>query len=184
MRARGVTARATSLDYTPAPDSGAVRAARTDVVGAAYEKDPRLTASIIRGHERGDAVSVPIASEDDILTARQQARSLAVTLGFWTVEQTFIAIAISELALNILQYAGKGDIVLSGSEKQGTRGIVIVARDEGPGIADIALAMQEGYSTSGGPGLGLSGAKRLMDEFELVSSLGKGTTVTMKKWVR
>ena len=131
-----------------------------------------------------DEIRVSITSEDDILTARQQARSLAVRVGFWSVEQTFIAIAVSELALNILQYAGKGEIVLSASENPGTQGIDIVARDEGPGIADTELAMQEGYSTSNRPGLGLPGAKRLMDEFELVSEIGKGTTVTMKKWVR
>lgn len=131
-----------------------------------------------------DEIRVPITSEDDILTARQQARSLAVRVGFWSVEQTFIAIAVSELALNILQYAGKGEIVLSASENPGIQGIDIVARDEGPGIADTELAMQEGYSTNNRPGLGLPGAKRLMDEFELVSEIGKGTTVTMKKWVR
>lgn len=131
-----------------------------------------------------DEVHVPIASEDDVLTARQQARSLAVRVGFWSIEQTFVAIATSELALNILKYAGKGEIVLSAGEKPGSRGIIIVARDDGPGIADTELAMQEGYSTAGGPGLGLAAAKRLMDEFELVSEIGKGTTVTMKKWVR
>jgi serine/threonine-protein kinase RsbT len=131
-----------------------------------------------------DEIRVSITSEDDILTARQQARSLAVKLGFWSVEQTFIAIAVSELALNILQYAGKGEIILSTSENPATQGINIIARDEGPGIADTELAMQEGYSTSGRPGLGLPGVKRLMDEFELVSEIGKGTTVTRKKWVR
>lgn len=131
-----------------------------------------------------DDIRIPITSENDILTARQQARALAVKVGFWSVEQTFIAIAVSELALNILQYAGAGEIVLAQGEKLGSPGIIIIARDEGPGIANGELALQEGYSTSGGPGLGLSGAKRLMDEFELVSAAGKGTTVTMKKWVR
>jgi serine/threonine-protein kinase RsbT len=131
-----------------------------------------------------DEVRIPINSEDDILTARQQARSLALKVGFWSVEQTFIAIAVAELALNILQYAGTGEIVLNEGEKHGTQGVVIVARDTGPGIPNPDLALQEGYSTSGGPGLGLPGAKRLMDEFELVSEVGKGTTVTMKKWVR
>jgi serine/threonine-protein kinase RsbT len=131
-----------------------------------------------------DRIRVPIDSEAQILTARQQGRSLAAELGFWSVEQTFIAMAISEVALNIIQYAGKGEIILSAIQKEGNRGIAIMARDQGPGIPDIDLAMQEGYSTSGGAGLGLAGAKRLMDEFDIVSEAGKGTTVTMKKWLR
>lgn len=131
-----------------------------------------------------DGVRVPIASEADILAARQQGRLLATELGFWSVEQTFIAMAISEVALNIIQYARKGEIILNTAQKTGTRGIVIVAHDAGPGIPDVELAMQEGYSTSGGAGLGLAGAKRLMDEFDIVSEVGKGTTVTMKKWVQ
>ena len=131
-----------------------------------------------------DEIRIPIDSEAQILTARQRGRSLAAELGFWSVEQTFIAMAISEVALNIVQYAGKGEIILGTAQKDGTRGIVVVARDQGPGIPNPELAMQEGYSTSGGTGLGLPGAKRLMDEFEIVSEVGKGTTVTMKKWMR
>lgn len=131
-----------------------------------------------------DEVCVPITSEADILIARRQARSMAAKLGFWSVEQSFIAIAISEVALNIVQYAGKGEIILSTIEKNGTQGICIVARDEGPGIADVALALRDGYSTGDRPGLGLTGAKRLMDEFEITSGIGKGTTVKMTKWVR
>lgn len=131
-----------------------------------------------------DRIRVPIDSESQILIARQQARLLAAELGFWSVEQSFIAMAISEVALNILQYAGKGEVVLSKTQKNGGQGILIEARDDGPGIPDVELAMQEGYSTSGGAGLGLAGAKRLMDEFDIVSEVGKGTTVTMKKWVR
>lgn len=135
-------------------------------------------------HTEMDEIRIPITSEADILTARQQARALATRIGFWSIEQSFIAIAVSELAINILLYAGHGDIILHAADKAGSRGIVIVAQDQGPGIADTALAMLEGYSTANRPGLGLSGAKRLMDEFELVSSPGQGTTVTMKKWVR
>jgi serine/threonine-protein kinase RsbT len=129
-------------------------------------------------------IRVPINSEAEILVARQQGRLLAAEMGFWSVEQTFIAMAISEVALNIVQYAGKGEIFMEAAERNGTQGIVIVARDEGPGIPDVGLAMQEGYSSRGGAGLGLAGAKRLMDEFDIVSEVGKGTTVTMKKWVR
>lgn len=131
-----------------------------------------------------DSIRIPIDSEAQILTARREARSLAARLGFWSVEQSFIAMAISEVALNILQYAGKGEIVLDVIEKNDAKGILVLARDEGPGISDIELAMQEGYSTGGGAGLGLAGAKRLMDEFEIVSEVGKGTTVRMVKWVR
>jgi serine/threonine-protein kinase RsbT len=154
----------------------------TVIAGPTNEPAPALRSC--RDMSVADEVHVAIASEDDVLMARQQARTLAVALGFWSVEQTFIAIAVSELALNILQYAGRGDIVLSEGERRGARGIIIVARDEGPGIADTGLALEEGYSTSGRAGLGLAGAKRLMDEFELRSEPGKGTTVTMKKWVR
>lgn len=131
-----------------------------------------------------DGIRVPIDSEVQILTARREARSLAARLGFWSVEQSFIAMAISEAALNILQYAGTGEIILDVIEKNDTKGILVLARDEGPGISDIELAMQEGYSTGGGAGLGLAGAKRLMDEFDIVSEIGKGTTVRMVKWVR
>ncbi|GAB4353836.1 MAG: anti-sigma regulatory factor [Methylohalobius crimeensis] len=132
-----------------------------------------------------DEVHIPIASEADILTARREARSLAAKLGFWSVEKMFIAMAISEIAINIIQYAGKGEIILGNAVRgDGSQGISIIARDEGPGIENVELAMQEGYSTSGRPGLGLAGAKRLMDEFEITSEPGKGTTVTMKKWVR
>ena len=131
-----------------------------------------------------DGVSVPILAEGDILVARQKSRALAAELGFWSVEQTFIAMAISELALNIVQYAVQGEIQLSAAEKDGVRGIMIVARDQGPGIADVDRALQNGFSTSGRTGLGLAGARRLMDEFEISSEIGKGTTVTMKKWVR
>jgi serine/threonine-protein kinase RsbT len=126
---------------------------------------------------------VPIKHEADIVTARQQGRALASQLGFSSVEQTFIATAISEVARNIIVYARSGEIILSTGQGNGSKpGIVIVARDEGPGIPDVALAMQNGYSTANSLGLGLPGAKRMMDEFEIVSEVGKGTTITMKKW--
>ena len=132
----------------------------------------------------GDEVRIAIASEADILTARKLGREMAAKLGFWSVEKNFIVMAISEIALNMLQYAGGGEIILSITRRgDGTPGIQIVARDRGPGIADIDLALQEGYSSSGKPGLGLPGARRLMDEFEIFSEPGKGTTVIMKKWL-
>lgn len=131
-----------------------------------------------------DETSVPIRSDVDIVTARQAGRGLAARLGFSARDLTLIATAISEVARNILMYANQGEISLSTVEDGGRRGIVVVARDDGPGIPDVALALQDGYSTSRGLGLGLPGAKRLMDELEIVSTVGKGTVVRMKKWTR
>ena len=127
-------------------------------------------------------VLIRIACEADIVTARQSGRKLAADRGFSSTDQTLIATAISEVARNIIEYAQSGEIILSALDQLGRRGIKIVARDEGPGIADTELAMQDGYSTGNSLGLGLPGAKRLMNDFDLVSAPGKGTTVTMRKW--
>jgi len=127
---------------------------------------------------------IPISSDADIVIARQQGRALAEQLGFSGSELTIIATAISEVARNIVEYAKLGEITLSSLVDKDRRGIIIVARDEGPGIPDINKAMQDGYSTSGSLGLGLPGAKRLMDELEISSSVGQGTVVKMKKWKR
>ena len=131
-----------------------------------------------------DDVRVPIASDIDIVYARQKGRELASQLGFSSSELALIATAISELARNIVRYAGNGAIIIKFVERGEKRGVHIVATDEGPGIRNIALAMQDGYSTSDGLGLGLPGVRRLMDEFEVVSKNGEGTTVTIKKWLR
>jgi serine/threonine-protein kinase RsbT len=120
----------------------------------------------------------------DIVTARQKGRALAVATGFSSTDQTIIALAISEIARNIISYAQRGKITLARLDEGGRRGVVIVARDDGPGIPDIELAMRDGYSTANSLGVGLPGAKRVMDDFELVSALGRGTTITMKKWIR
>jgi serine/threonine-protein kinase RsbT len=129
---------------------------------------------------------VVIETDADIVVSRQAGRELAATLNFSSSDLTVIAAAISELARNIYKYAGKGEIRLSIAEGNGRRGIRIVAADNGPGIVDVDLAMQDGYSTSGSLGLGLPGVRRLMDEFELhTSTSGRtGTTVTMCKWAR
>lgn len=127
---------------------------------------------------------VPIDSDLDIVTARQRGRALAQQIGFSNSSLTLIATAISELARNILLYARTGSVSLGMVEVNGHKGIAVVARDEGPGIPDIARAMQVGYSTSGSLGLGLPGSKRLMDEFEVVSEVGRGTTITARKWLR
>jgi serine/threonine-protein kinase RsbT len=127
---------------------------------------------------------VEIRADADVLLARQKARELAKSLRFSGSEITLIATAISEVARNIVTYAKRGQIVLRLVSQGRRRGIRVVAQDEGPGIADIARAMEDGYSTSSSLGLGLPGSKRLMDDFDIVSALGKGTTVTMTKWER
>ena len=125
---------------------------------------------------------VPVRADADIVTARLRGRELAAPLGFSSSELTHIATAISELARNIVVYAQRGELIMQIVQKRGRSGIQIVARDEGPGIADVSRAMQDGYSSSGSLGLGLPGSRRLMDEFEIESTLGKGTRVTLKKW--
>lgn len=130
----------------------------------------------------GDEVRLPIASDTDLLNARQAGRDLAARVGFSSGDQTVIAAAISEIARNVLLYARVGEIVISTAGNGESSGVVIVARDNGPGIPDVEQAMLDGYSTSGGFGVGLPGARRLMDEFEIVSARQQGTTVTMKKW--
>ena len=125
---------------------------------------------------------VPIRVDSDIVTARQQGRTLASRVGFSSGEATLIATAISELSRNIVLYATQGEIIVASVENGVRRGVVVVARDKGPGIADVRRATAGGYSTSGGLGLGLAGVRRLMDEFEIVSDVGIGTTVTAKKW--
>jgi serine/threonine-protein kinase RsbT len=127
---------------------------------------------------------VVIARDGDIVTARQMGRELAVARGFSSTEQTLIATAISEIARNIVEYADHGEMLLSPVELNGRPGLMVVAVDQGPGIEDPARAMRAGYSTGKSLGMGLPGAKRLMDEFELETAVGHGTTITMKKWVR
>ncbi|HLQ79279.1 MAG TPA: anti-sigma regulatory factor [Terriglobia bacterium] len=126
---------------------------------------------------------VAIHIDADIITARSVGRALAEKIGFTGSEPVIIATAISEIARNIIEYAKRGEIVVRPMHQGNRRGILVVAKDRGPGIADIELAMRDGYSTSRGSGLGLPGARRLMDEFNIDSKIGKGTTVTMKKWV-
>jgi len=131
-----------------------------------------------------DERSVPIGSDSDIVTARVEGRTLAQKIGFTGSDLVVIATAISEVARNIVEYARRGEIVVCPVQQGNRFGIMVIARDSGPGIPDVAQAMQEGYTTGRGLGLGLPGTRRLMDEFEIVSKVGKGTTVTMKKWLR
>jgi serine/threonine-protein kinase RsbT len=131
-----------------------------------------------------DELRCPIAADTDIVQARQTGRDLAAQLGFSAGDQTVIAAAISEIARNILMYAKRGEMRLQAVNDGPRQGLIVVAEDHGPGIRDVDRALQDGYSTSGGLGLGMPGARRLMDEFEVVSAVGQGTRVTMKKWRR
>ena len=131
---------------------------------------------------RAGEIRVAINSDQDIVTARQKGRALAIELGFSTGDATLIATSISELARNIVSYARKGEIILKEVQGSSRLGISIVASDRGPGIWDIRQAMKDGFSTSGSLGLGLPGVRRLMDEFEIDSEPGRGTIVTVKKW--
>jgi serine/threonine-protein kinase RsbT len=128
-----------------------------------------------------DDVLVAVSSDADVVTAREKGRELSARLGFSSIDLTLIVTAISEVARNILLYAEKGEIVLR-LDDGGKPGIVVIARDEGPGIPDLDLAMRDSFSTGNGLGLGLPGARRLMDEFAIESEVSKGTTIVMKKW--
>jgi serine/threonine-protein kinase RsbT len=129
-----------------------------------------------------DEIVIPVRADVDVLIARQKARDLSNGLKFSGGDITLIATAISEVARNIVLYAGAGEIILRRVQKGRRRGLCVIARDRGPGIKDIARAMEDGHSTSGGLGLGLPGSKRLMDEFDIVSTVGVGTAITMTKW--
>jgi serine/threonine-protein kinase RsbT len=130
---------------------------------------------------------IAIESDADVVTARQRARELAAELELTSTDQTLLATAISEVARNITTYATRGEVLLSIVRDEGppTReGIRVVARDQGPGIADIEQALQDGFTSGGGLGLGLPGARRLVDEFVIESAPSEGTTVTLVKWSR
>ena len=127
-------------------------------------------------------VRVPINRDEDLVTARAEGRAMAERLGFPRPDPTLIATAISEVARNIVVHVGEGEIVLKPVEEPNRYGLVVVARDRGPGIRDVESALRDDFSGRGGLGLGLPGARRLMDGFEVTSGPDEGTTVTMTKW--
>ena len=129
-----------------------------------------------------DEVRVPIDADADLVAARAAGRAMAERLGFPSPDPTLIATAISEVARNIVVHVGHGEIVLKPIQDPDRYGLVVIARDDGPGIRDVEAALRDDYSGRGGLGLGLPGARRLMDEFEVESYPDTGTTVTMKKW--
>lgn len=129
-----------------------------------------------------EEIHVRIQSSADIVAARQEGRALASRAGFSSSNLTVIATAISEIARNIVEYAKEGEVTIALLHDGHKRGVEVVATDRGPGIPDIATVMRDGYSTGRGMGIGLPGARRLMDEFEITSEVGKGTMVRMRKW--
>ena len=130
-----------------------------------------------------DEIVVDIDHPDDIVDARKAGHQLALDLGFSLTDVTMIATAISEIARNITSYAGRGAVRVTVADREGRKALVVRAEDEGPGIADIERAMEDGYSTGRGLGLGLPGARRLMDRLIVESTLGRGTRIEMWKWV-
>ena len=130
----------------------------------------------------GDEIRVPIADDSDLVAARSEGRALAGRLGFSRTDATLIATAISEVGRNILVHAGHGEIELRPALEGNRTGLVVVARDQGPGIRDVAAALRDGYGTKNGLGLGLPGSRRIMDDFRIDTEVGRGTTVAMCKW--
>jgi serine/threonine-protein kinase RsbT len=129
-----------------------------------------------------DEVRVVIDSDSDLVDARAAARALADDLGFSRTDATLIATAISEIARNIVVHVGQGVIRLQPLYEDSRYGLQVVAEDNGVGIRDVQAALEDGYAGRGGLGLGLPGARRLMDDFEIETSADRGTRVTMKKW--
>jgi serine/threonine-protein kinase RsbT len=128
---------------------------------------------------------ITIESDADVVTARQRARQMAGELELTSTDQTLLATAISEVARNITTYAVRGEVQLSVvRDDKGRPGIQVIATDDGPGIENVDLALQDGYTSGGGLGLGLPGARRLVDDFSIETAPGRGTKVTLVMWAR
>lgn len=123
-----------------------------------------------------------IVKDEDLIAARQSARALAAEIGFSSMEQAMVAAVVTELASNIIEHAGRGEVIFHAAEDSGRRGIVVIARDRGPGIRNLKQAMQASYSVAAGLGGGLRGVKGLVDSLDIISGPNSGTTVTAKKW--
>ena len=126
--------------------------------------------------------TTPVRSSEDIVRVRRDVRAAAIEAGFNLVNQTKIVTAASEIARNTVDYGGGGDLRIETLREGARIGLRLTFKDQGPGIADIRLALTDGYTSGGGLGLGLSGAKRLCSEFDIRSEPGKGTTVTLVRW--
>lgn len=151
--------------------------------GNVQGRTPLLNGAAVPADGSGEEI-VTVASDADVLIARQTGRRVAEGVGFTGSDLTMISTAISELARNIIRYAVKGEVVVAPLMEGSRVGVLVIARDNGPGIPDLDLAMRDGYTTGSGMGLGLPGARRLMDEFAISSQVAEGTTVVMKKWTR
>jgi len=137
----------------------------------------------LAGRSRGDgSTRIAVATDGDVVLARQTGRALAADLGFGATDGTVIATAISEVTRNIVKFAGTGEVLVRRVDEPARCGLRVVARDAGPGIPDVEQALVDGHTTYGGLGLGLPGCRRLMDDFEITSAPGRGTTITMAKW--
>ncbi|BCJ65248.1 ATP-binding protein [Polymorphospora rubra] len=136
------------------------------------------------GLETGQTQTQTIAADEDVVRVRQLVRTVAVAVKLSLVDQTKLVTAASELARNTLVYGGGGSVSVAVVDNGRRRGIQIVFADDGPGITDLDLALTDGYTTGGGLGLGLSGARRLVDEFDIETAVGRGTRVTVTKWSR
>jgi serine/threonine-protein kinase RsbT len=128
------------------------------------------------------AKTLTVATSEDVVRVRREVREHAVAIGFTLVDQTKIVTAASEIARNTLEYGGGGTLRIEALKQGERRGIRLTFSDEGPGIADLEQALRDGYTTGGGLGLGLGGAKRLSNEFDVRSTPGQGTTVILARW--
>lgn len=131
-----------------------------------------------------DVTVVPLGGDEDVVRLRKTVRECLISVGFSLIEQTKMVTAASELARNTVSYGGGGEAHVAKVSSSGRSGVRLSFIDKGPGIVDIGLALTDGYTTGGGMGLGLSGAKRLSDDFDLLTEPGKGTTVIITKWKR
>lgn len=138
--------------------------------------------SMITGLSSDASEKLPIRNPNDIVVIRHKVRSIATEIRLSLIDQTKVVTAASELARNTLDYGGGGEVILEKLFENGRRGMRLTFMDQGPGIADIGLALTDGYTTGNGLGMGLSGSKRLMDQFEIESEPGKGTKVSVTKW--
>lgn len=131
-----------------------------------------------------DATTIPLQTDEHVVALRKQVRERAIELKFSLVDQTKLVTAASELARNTLKYGGGGEVRLATLSQGVRKGFQLIFTDRGPGIANIEMALKDGFTTGGGLGLGLGGSKRLADEFDIQSRPGEGTSVTITKWTR
>lgn len=130
----------------------------------------------------GSAAALPVRSDVDLMDVREATRAAAAAAGFSLVNQTKLVTAVSELARNAVVHGGGGEVRIEATQQGGLHGVRLVVRDQGPGIADIEQALTDGHTTGHGLGLGLGGARRLVDDFAIESAPGQGTTVTITMW--